>query len=94
MTRYVVTMDDGIRWELSAGSVVEAAERADDSARRWGLQPARAQIVQTLEQYVESERARFVAEMAEIGRWWSGTSDEVWRWCGADGGHRAGSSPG
>ena len=67
MVRYVVTMDDGSCWELSAGSVVEAAERADDSARRWGLQPARAQIVQTLEQYVESERARFVAEMAEIG---------------------------
>ena len=42
MVRYVVTMDDGSCWELSAGSVVEAAERADDSARRWGLQPARA----------------------------------------------------
>ena len=67
MVRYVVTMDDGSCWELSAGSVVEAAERADDSARRWGLQPARAQIVQTLEQYVESERVKFTAEMAEVG---------------------------
>lgn len=67
MVRYVVTMDDGSCWELSAGSVVEAAERADDSARRWGLQPARAQIVQTLEQYVESERVKFAAELAEVG---------------------------
>lgn len=67
MTRYVVTMDDGSCWELSAGSVVEAAERADDSARRWGLQPARAQIVQTVAQHVESERVKFAAELAEVG---------------------------
>lgn len=67
MVRYVVTMDDGTCWELSAGSVVEAAERADDSARRWGLRPARAQIVQTVAQYVESERVKFAADMAEIG---------------------------
>ncbi len=69
MVRYVVTMTDGIRWELSARDSVDAAQRAERS-HGWApaaVPGARAQIVQTVAQYVESERARFVAELAEIG---------------------------
>jgi hypothetical protein len=69
MVRYVVTMTDGIRWELSARDSVDAAQRAERShgGAPAAVPGARAQIVQTLEQYAESERARFVAEMAELG---------------------------
>lgn len=69
MVRYVVTMTDGIRWELSARDSVDAAQRAERS-HGWApaaVPGARAQIVQTVAQYVESERVKFAAELAEVG---------------------------
>lgn len=60
-------MTNGERWELSATSSADAAARGVQSSARWGAGAERAQIVQTVAQYVESERARFVAELAEIG---------------------------
>lgn len=66
MTRYVVTLDNGTRWELSARSVAEAVERGEDSGRRWGA-GGRVQVVQTLAQYVEGERAQLVRDLDALG---------------------------
>ena len=66
MTRYVVTLDNGTRWELSARSVAEAVERGEDSGRRWGS-GGRAQVVQTLAQYVEAGRLQLVRDLDALG---------------------------
>jgi len=67
MQRYAVTMVDGSVWDLSAPDVDGAAERACTSSVMWGTGCRVAQIVQTREQWIESERARFVRDMAELG---------------------------
>lgn len=67
MTRYVVTMTNGERWELSATSSADAAARGVQSSARWGAGAERAQIVQTLEQYVVAGRAQFVRDMDVLG---------------------------
>lgn len=67
MTRYVVTMTNGEHWELSATSSADAASRGVQSSARWGAGAERAQIVQTLEQYVVAGRAQFVRDMDVLG---------------------------
>lgn len=63
----MVTLTNGEQWELSATSSADAASRGVQSSARWGAGCERAQIVQTLDQWQQVGRARFVRDLDALG---------------------------